>query len=348
MNRFLYGEVNLMAKSLLRGGVYLAISAIVIFLLRDSLWDVLSSADQISEVPIWAWVLMGLFESLSFFCIWWLFKLVLPDVSLRTIAKSQLISNASSRVIPGGAATGGAVQYRVLTGAGVEPSAAVGSLAATSILTFMGLFSIPALAGLVAVVSAPLEQDLAWGAVGGLILLAGTALLGVALTKYDRPLMLLNSAADSVALKLSKVFRFNWEKKPLRFVEERNRIVASLEGRWLAVGIGSIGKWIADFAVLYVAVIAISGDIGFEFPLLLLAYAGASVLVTIPVTPGGFGVVEVGLASLLMSAGVLDDPALLAVFAYRLLSFWFPILIGVVALLFGNSKYLSDRGPAEA
>lgn len=336
-----------MRKNLMRGFLYFAVSALVIFLLRDSLWEVLSSADEISQIPAWAWVLMVFFESLSFVCVWWLFKLVLPDVSWGVIAKSQLISNASSRIIPGGAATGGAVQYRVLRGGGVDPAAAGGSLAATSILTFMGLFSIPALAGLVAVVSAPLERDLAWGALGGLILLIGTAALGYSLVSFDKLLLVLNKVIDSVASKITGWFRSSWTTKPRRLLDERDRIITAIDGRWAKVIAASVGKWVTDFLVLYIAIVSISGDRVLEFPLLLLAYAGASTLVMIPVTPGGFGLVEVGLNSLLTSAGVAAGPAKIAVVAYRLLSFWLPILVGVVTLLFGNSKYLSEKSDSE-
>ena len=341
-----FGVLPLVNNRVFKGLAYFAVSVLVIFLLRGRLWEVLSSADKISEIPVWAWILMVVLESVSFACIWWLFKLVLPNVSWGVIAKSQLISNASSRVIPGGAATGGAVQYRVLTGAGVDSAAAGGSLAATSILTFMGLFFIPALAGLVALVSAPLERDLAWGAVGGAALLVVTGVAGYSLVRFNRPLLVVNAGIDSVASRVAGLFRSSWQKNPSRLVDERNRIITSIDRRWGRVFLASIGKWLADFLVLYIAIASISDVAGLEFPLLLLAYAGASVLVMIPVTPGGFGIVEVGLASLLISAGVVMDPALLAVFAYRLLSFWLPIVVGGVTLLFGNSKYLSE--PAEA
>ena len=55
------------------------------------------------------------------------------------------------------------------------------------------------------------------------------------------------------------------------------------------------------------------------------------VLAMIPITPGGLGFVEAGLAGLLVVAGVDGGRAALAVLAYRLVSYWLPLPIGGAA-----------------
>ena len=57
----------------------------------------------------------------------------------------------------------------------------------------------------------------------------------------------------------------------------------------------------------------------------------AAILAWIPLTPGGLGFVEVGLAATLGLAGVGAAEATTAVLAYRLVSFWLPIPFGLVA-----------------
>ena len=62
--------------------------------------------------------------------------------------------------------------------------------------------------------------------------------------------------------------------------------------------------------------------------LALLAYAAANIVALIPLTPGGLGIVEADLASLPVLAGVPSGPAFVATLAYRLVSYWLPVLIG--------------------
>jgi uncharacterized protein (TIRG00374 family) len=63
----------------------------------------------------------------------------------------------------------------------------------------------------------------------------------------------------------------------------------------------------------------------------LLAYVVAQALAIVPITPGGLGFVESGLTALLVVIGVPVDVSVIATLLYRLVSFWLPIPIGVLA-----------------
>ena len=56
-------------------------------------------------------------------------------------------------------------------------------------------------------------------------------------------------------------------------------------------------------------------------------------LALIPITPGGLGIVEAGLSGLLIVAGVPGGDAVVATLAYRIISYWLPILVGPFAYL---------------
>ena len=64
---------------------------------------------------------------------------------------------------------------------------------------------------------------------------------------------------------------------------------------------------------------------------LLTAYGLANILAAIPLTPGGLGVVEFVLVTLLAGSGLTDGQALSAVLAYRAVNFWLPIPFGGLA-----------------
>ena len=73
--------------------------------------------------------------------------------------------------------------------------------------------------------------------------------------------------------------------------------------------------------------------------LVLLAYAATAVVVLVPLTPGGLGIVEASLTGLLVLAGVTSSRAVLATLAYRIGAYWLPIVSGGVAYLLYRRRY---------
>ena len=98
-----------------------------------------------------------------------------------------------------------------------------------------------------------------------------------------------------------------------------------------------VSKWAFDYFALVAAVAATGAAV--ESVPLLLAYVAASVLGMIPITPGGLGFVEAGLAVTLVWAGLSGANATLATLAYRLVSYWLPLTAGVAAALVYRNRY---------
>jgi hypothetical protein len=65
-----------------------------------------------------------------------------------------------------------------------------------------------------------------------------------------------------------------------------------------------------------------------------------------PVTPGGLGIVEASLSGLLILAGVRPGYAVLATLAYRIASYWLPLLAGLLAYLLFRHRYGRPAPPA--
>jgi uncharacterized protein (TIRG00374 family) len=75
----------------------------------------------------------------------------------------------------------------------------------------------------------------------------------------------------------------------------------------------------------------------------------------IPITPGGLGIVEASLSGFLVLAGLTGAEAVLATLAYRLASYWLPMLAGPVAYATFRHRYrdgppeqMAEIGPAPA
>ena len=84
---------------------------------------------------------------------------------------------------------------------------------------------------------------------------------------------------------------------------------------------------------------------------LLMAYGLANILAAIPITPGGLGVVEFVLVSMITGFGPTAGQALSAVLAYRAVNFWLPIPFGGLAyasLEFETSTGVPTPAPLHA
>jgi uncharacterized protein (TIRG00374 family) len=91
---------------------------------------------------------------------------------------------------------------------------------------------------------------------------------------------------------------------------------------------GSLGYWIFDNAVLWATFHAV----GTNPPLtvVLMAYLLGQMGGLLPI-PGGVGGIDGGLIGTFVLFGVAAAPTAAAVFAYRLILFWLPLIIGGVA-----------------
>jgi uncharacterized membrane protein YbhN (UPF0104 family) len=96
---------------------------------------------------------------------------------------------------------------------------------------------------------------------------------------------------------------------------------------------GTIGYpiyWAGDMLTLYAAVCAFGGRPNVAG--LILAYATGFVISTLPLPAGGAGGVEAAMAVALHAVGIALAPALLAVFVYRIITFWLPVVPALLLL----------------
>ncbi len=315
------------ARQVARIALLLTLVLLTLYVLGPGLVEVLSSAPRLREIGWWWFPLMLVLEAGSFVCLWVVMWVAIRRASLWQIGTSQLASNAFGRVVPGGGAAAGALQYRMLVDAGAPRGATATGLTAANLLTFGVLLGLPLLAVpaiLEGRVDAGIRTLLVWAGMILLALIAG----GVVLVVTDRPLRRIGVIVQRVRNRL-RPRRPPLTDLPARLVEERDLIVRVVGARWKLALTGSLGKTLLDFAVLAVALRAVGADAALS--LVLLAYFTAQLLAQIPVTPGGLGFVEAGLTGSLALAGVAGGDAVLATLAYRLFSYWLPIPVGGIS-----------------
>ncbi|MGH9120756.1 MAG: lysylphosphatidylglycerol synthase domain-containing protein, partial [Acidimicrobiales bacterium] len=123
-----------------------------------------------------------------------------------------------------------------------------------------------------------------------------------------------------------------------RVVAPAKRVLRNLVGtlshpkRAIQLFGGSAGVTLCNGAALAAAVAAF--DPHSRALSVIAVYVGGSAIAAAAPTPGGLGAIEAALAAGLTGIGIPSEPAVAAVLAYRLLTFWIPILPGLAAMRF--------------
>jgi len=246
---------------------------------------------------------------------------------LNRLVRIVLATTAVAHVVPGGTASGAGLGYQLLTSEGVEgPDAAftlatqgIGSAVVLNIMLWLSLLvSIP-LAGV-----HPIYVAIAL--VGLLALLAITALVYTFTRGEERAVRLVRA----VGRRVPRVGEEHLERLVRQLGDSVSHLARDHSSLRRAALCASL-NWGLDAASLWCFVAALGRFVNpFE---LFAAYGIANVLATVPITPGGLGVIEASAASLIVSFGSPRTIATLAVLGWRLVNFWLPIPIGAATYL---------------
>lgn len=323
-------------RQVLRWTVLLTLVLVSLYIVGPGLVEVLSSAPRLATIGWWWFPLMLLLETASFAALWSVQWISIRRARWWNIITSQLASNSFGRVVPGGGAAAGALQYRMLVDAGSPRGSTATGLTATNLLIFGVLLGLPVLTLPAIIEGLSVDRTILRILIFGLMLLAAIVIGSLLLTVTDVPLRWVGSRAQKLH---NRVFtkRPQVTGLPELLVRERDIIIGVVGERWKRALLASVGRWMFDYAVLICALAAVGDQT--PLALVLLAYFVGQMLVQIPITPGGLGFVEAGLTGTLALVGVSTGDAVLATLAYRLFSYWLPIPIGGVSYVVFRRRY---------
>ncbi|MEA2498062.1 MAG: putative heme transporter, partial [Actinomycetota bacterium] len=314
-----------MTKPIKRVLLVLALFLVIEYLVLPQIGGLRNSLSLLDRVNVGFVALGAVLELLALISYAKLTQAVLPPDSrlgLWSVFRIDLSTLAVSHVLPGGAAAGTGLGYRLLVSAGVRgPDAGfalatqgIGSAVVLNVLLWLGL-----------VVSIPLRGfDPLYGtaAIVGVIVIGGfsTAVL-LLMRGEERAADLLCRIATRLPLLDGPTVR-----DIVHRLAARLRDLAADRGLVARAIFWATANWVLDAASLWVFVWAFGFRVGVDG--LIVAYGLAYVLAAIPITPGGLGVVEAVLTSSLVGFGAPRAVAILGVISYRLLNFWLPIPLG--------------------
>ena len=331
-------------KAVVKRAAVVLVGGLTIYLVFPAITEVLASWPRLSTLdPRWFALAIGA-EVAHFICTFALQRLALRTRAWLPVITSLLAGNAITLIMPGGAAVGAAVQYRMLATSGLDTSSAVGGLAAFSLLGVGGLLALPVFALPVVLFGAPVNRGLVNAALLGAAGFVVFAAFGAVLLVYDAPLRWAGRAAQRLR---------NWvmrKRPPLTGLDEtllsqRNEIRAVLGRQWWQALLLSSGRLAFDYLCLLAALRATGSRP--RPSVILVAYAAAGIVGMIPLTPGGLGLVEASLTGLLVLAQVDSSQAVLATLTYRLASYWAPLAAGPIAYGVFWIRYRNHRSPPQ-
>jgi uncharacterized membrane protein YbhN (UPF0104 family) len=257
----------------------------------------------------------------------------LPGLRFRQAFVLTQASTASTYVLPGGAAVGAGVSYGLLRGwgfTGKPVTLAIGLTGAWNQFAMLG-FPIVALALLtVSDERNALLQTVAFVGLALFLLAAGAFAAGLASPRLAERV---GDAAARVANSGLRIVRrgpVTWDGRT--FVSFRNDAVGLLRRRWPVLTLATLAGHLTVFLLFLVSlrVLGVSaGEVsGVEA---FAAWSLARLLGSIPITPGGIGIVEVGLTSLLVGFGGENAEVVAAVLVYRFLTIVPTLVLGLLA-----------------
>ena len=178
-------------KTVVSGAAVVVVAGVALYLVFPAITEVLASWPRLSTLNPWWLILAVAFQAAHFTCTFALQRLALRTKAWFPVITSQLAGNAITLIMPGGAAVGAAVQFRMLATSGEDTGSTVGGLAAFSLLGVGGLLALPAFALPVILIGAPGQPGA--GEHGGA---GGNRLRGLRRARGSRPALRRAAALD--------------------------------------------------------------------------------------------------------------------------------------------------------
>ena len=257
----------------------------------------------------------------------------LPGLRFRSALALTQISTALSIVLPAGAAVGIAGSYGVLRRWGFAGREIARAVTVASLWNQFANLSYPVIA--VALLSVTGEQSpvLVTAAIVGVAVLAVAIAVLAAVLASDRTAL----ETGELTARIVNAFRRRLRREAvlwggMSFERFRRDAVDLLRRRWHVLTLTTYAGTLTIFLLLLVALRAF-GVPGSEVSVAeaFAAWSLARILGSVPITPGGIGVVELGLTGALVGFGGNNAGVVAAVLVYRFLTIVPTVALGLVA-----------------
>jgi uncharacterized protein (TIRG00374 family) len=249
-------------------------------------------------------------------------------------------TTAVSNTFPAGAAVGIGMTYAMYSSWGFTKSQSALAILVSGIWNNFVKLGMPVLALALLALAGNASPGRITAGLAGIGALVGAIALFALLLRSD-------DLARRVGNGLGRVV--SWVRRPLRrppatgwgdsAVRFRALTIRLVRRSWLRLTLGAVVSHLS----LYLVLLLTLRDVGVSekqvgWIEVLAAFAFIRLLSALPITPGGVGVVELGLIAALVAAGGNRAKVVAAVLVYRTLTYLLPVPIGVVTYVIWRRK----------
>ena len=257
----------------------------------------------------------------------------LPRLGFRRAFVLTQASTASTYIAPGGAAVGVALAYAILRGWGFAAGLVGLAVAVTGIWNQLALLGFPAVA--LALLTLQQEQNALLQTVATIglavfVVAVAAFAFGLSTPKFARLVGETAARVVNWGLRLVRRGPVGWNGDS--FVRFRNEAIGLLRHRWHVLTLATLAGQLTVFALLLVSlrVLGVSpGEVSAVEA--FAAWSLVRLLGSLPITPGGLGVVELGLTTALVGFGGDNAEVVAAVLVYRFLTIVPTLILGLIA-----------------
>jgi uncharacterized protein (TIRG00374 family) len=246
-------------------------------------------------------------------------RVMLPKLGFVSALRITQASTALITVLPGGAPTGMALSFAMLRTRRVDREPAGLTVALTGVWSQLSTFLFPVVALAAIAAGGRLPQPVIWTAAAGLVLIVvAVALFAVALAGRRRALVLGTTVRSAVAalLRLARRTPPAWSRASI--LRLRRNTLRAMREHGLALTVATLANQLTGFLVFDLCLRAV-GITTAEISVAesFTAWSLARLIESLPLTPGGLGLVELGLTGTLIAFGAPHAPVVAAVLLYR-------------------------------
>jgi uncharacterized protein (TIRG00374 family) len=263
---------------------------------------------------------------------WFVMVASLPGLNYWQAMKVNQTSTAIANTVPAGGAVGIGVTYAMLTSYGFSKPEISLSVIVTGVWNNFVKLAMPVVALALLVLAGDAGGALTVAALIGLAVLAGAVGLFAMILRSDRLARLVGERLGRVWSKLRGLVRrgpvTGWADS---FAGFRTQTTTLLATRWVPLTLATLFSHFSLYAVLLVSLrhVGVSeNEVGWIQ--VLAAFAFIRLVSALPITPGGLGVVELGLTAALIAAGGDREEVVAGVLVYRALTYLLPIPFGAL------------------
>jgi uncharacterized membrane protein YbhN (UPF0104 family) len=312
----------------------------------DDIWTDVSSLDATSLVAL---AVVGV---ASLFALVPVVMTSLPGTRFWEAFVDLTAGTTAANTVPGGSAIGIGINWAIFDSWGFTPQEyTLATLVSGAWNNFVKL-SLPVISLVLLALDGDLRSSFIPAAIVGIAVMAAVILLFALVLKSEELASAvgrrLGKIVEAAAKKVHRTVQGDtWGEKGVEF---RARSIDLIRRRWPALTITSLIGQLSLWLVLLVSVRAVGiSEAEVSWIEVLASFAFVRLISAIPITPGGLGVVELGLTAALASgeSTALTTKAAAAVLIYRALTFLLPIPVGAGCYVFWRVNKSWRRTPEE-